>query len=233
MSGKMSLLLLIGRLLAALLILVLLFFPGLEVVQLLRWALPLVLMWIAGEIREYRKPGFHEDVPALMRIARHSFLNHLQILSGWFQTGRQDRAIKYLSTARDRITQETVALGISHKALRQMVLEVLGRAWSGDLPIGLEVVNSRLWDWPLKAIGFAFESVLEAAGDGGIELTIDEVQGGLHVCCPGTPWTAEQAQAAGHRGRSLVKGPWQFDVGDGGTDIDMRIHAVRWWKRCS
>lgn len=233
MSGKTPVHLLIGRLLAALLILGLLLFPGLELARILRWVLPLVFAWVAGEIWEYRKPGLRQDVPALMGIARHSFLNHLQVLSGWFQTGRQDRAIKYLSTARDRITQETKALSISHNALRGMVLEVLGSAGSRDLPMRLEVVTSRPWGWPLEAIGFALEFVLQAAGDGGIELTVDELRGRFHVCCQGTRWTLEQAQSAQNRGRTLVKGPWLFEVGDGETDIVIRIRLYRWWRRCS
>ena len=47
---------------------------------------------------------------ALLRNQRHSFLNHLQVISGWLQLGKSDRAVQYIARAVARLEAEGQAL---------------------------------------------------------------------------------------------------------------------------
>lgn len=43
---------------------------------------------------------------ALLREQRHSFMNHLQVIHGWLQLGKADRAIQYIDRAAARMEAE-------------------------------------------------------------------------------------------------------------------------------
>lgn len=54
-----------------------------------------------------------EDLPrvfTLLRNQRHGFLNHLQVISGWLQLGKTDRAVQYINRAAARMEEEGQAL---------------------------------------------------------------------------------------------------------------------------
>lgn len=42
----------------------------------------------------------------LLRGQRHSFMNHLQVVSGWLQLGKSDRAVQYLNRVAARMDAE-------------------------------------------------------------------------------------------------------------------------------
>lgn len=46
----------------------------------------------------------------LLRGQRHSFLNHLQVISGWLQLGKSDRAAQYITRAVAHLEAEGQAL---------------------------------------------------------------------------------------------------------------------------
>lgn len=60
----------------------------------------------------------------LLRRQRHSFLNHLQVISGWLQLGRTDRAQQYLETVAARMTGESDVMRQTPVALSLLVLEL-------------------------------------------------------------------------------------------------------------
>jgi len=43
---------------------------------------------------------------ALLRGQRHGFMNHLQVISGWLQMGKHDRAMQYISRVAARLEAE-------------------------------------------------------------------------------------------------------------------------------
>ncbi|MFZ5827097.1 MAG: Spo0B domain-containing protein [Bacillota bacterium] len=47
---------------------------------------------------------------ALLRSQRHSFLNHLQVISGWLQLGKSERAAQYIARAVALLEAESRAL---------------------------------------------------------------------------------------------------------------------------
>lgn len=60
----------------------------------------------------------------LLRRQRHSFLNHLQVISGWLQLGRSERAQQYLETVAARMTGESDVLRQAPAAMSLLVLEL-------------------------------------------------------------------------------------------------------------
>lgn len=48
---------------------------------------------------------------ALLRGQRHSFMNHLQVVSGWLQLGKSERAIQYINRLAARMDAEGQVLG--------------------------------------------------------------------------------------------------------------------------
>lgn len=81
----------------------------------------------------------------LLRRQRHSFLNHLQVISGWLQLNRPERAMQYLETVAARITGESDVLRQVPAALSLLVLE---------LGLEAETHGVRL-DWQLSGGGAA------------------------------------------------------------------------------
>lgn len=51
-----------------------------------------------------------EELMALVRSQRHSYMNHLQVISGWLQLNRVDRAQQYLQALADRLSVESEAV---------------------------------------------------------------------------------------------------------------------------
>lgn len=49
-----------------------------------------------------------EEMLAEASRQRHDLLNHLQVISGWLQLGRNDRALAYIQTLCDKLENERV-----------------------------------------------------------------------------------------------------------------------------
>jgi len=60
----------------------------------------------------------------LVRRQRHSFLNHLQVISGWLQLGQSDRAMRYLETVAVRMSTESEAVRRAPAPLGHLMLEL-------------------------------------------------------------------------------------------------------------
>ena len=60
----------------------------------------------------------------LVRRQRHSFLNHLQVISGWLQLDRPDRARQYLETIAAHMSAESQALKQATAPLGLLMLEL-------------------------------------------------------------------------------------------------------------
>lgn len=60
----------------------------------------------------------------LLRRQRHSFLNHLQVISGWLQLERPERARQYLEAVAERMTGESDVLRQASVSLGLFMLEL-------------------------------------------------------------------------------------------------------------
>lgn len=68
------------------------------------------------------------DLPqalAALRNQRHGFLNHLQVIAGWIQLGKSERALQYLERVAARIEAQGQALrSIEEPAVALLLLEM-------------------------------------------------------------------------------------------------------------
>lgn len=60
----------------------------------------------------------------LLRRQRHSFLNHLQVISGWLQLEKPERARQYLENVAARMTGESDVLRQASPGLALLMLEL-------------------------------------------------------------------------------------------------------------
>ncbi|HWI65499.1 MAG TPA: Spo0B domain-containing protein [Symbiobacteriaceae bacterium] len=60
----------------------------------------------------------------LLRRQRHSFLNHLQVISGWLQLEKPERARQYLESVAARMTGESETLRQAAPGLALLMLEL-------------------------------------------------------------------------------------------------------------
>jgi hypothetical protein len=65
-----------------------------------------------------------EQALYLLRRQRHSFLNHMQVISGWLQLDRPERARLYLEAVSTRMVGESDVLRNASAALGMAVLEL-------------------------------------------------------------------------------------------------------------
>ncbi|HYF76177.1 MAG TPA: Spo0B domain-containing protein [Symbiobacteriaceae bacterium] len=123
----------------------------------------------------------------LLRRQRHSFLNHLQVISGWLQLGRSERAQQYLETVAARMTGESDVLRQAPADLSLLVLELgleaetHGVQLEWQLGVGggpVRAVNDeQLVDLRRRVLG-----LLSAGAPGGI--AIRQEDGGFSVHTP-------------------------------------------------
>ncbi len=73
---------------------------------------------------------------ALLRAQRHSFMNHLQVISGWLQMGKTDRAAQYISQVAGRMESEGNVL--RHAQSPAVALFVLSSAMEAE-PFGVTI----------------------------------------------------------------------------------------------
>src|SRR5690606_13105479 len=64
-----------------------------------------------------------QELVEALRHQRHRFQNHLQVISGWLQLGKPERAIAYLATLRQSREQEGRLFTLSDWRLLALLLE--------------------------------------------------------------------------------------------------------------
>jgi two-component system, LytTR family, sensor histidine kinase AgrC len=125
----------------------------------------------------------------LARRQRHSFLNHLQVISGWLQLGRQDRARQYLETVAERMTAESQALKQVPSPLGLVMLELgLDSETHG---VDLQwLTGNTVEGWPEAVLEDLRKAVLDAVRTGSLEqrdgrrLVVSLTPGGFSVHTP-------------------------------------------------
>jgi len=229
--GKLPFLSLVGRLWAALVIMVLLLAP------LPGWARWLVaipcLVWLGGEALSLFRARHLEPRPMVMaRSMRHSFMNHLQVISGWLQVNRPDKAASYLATASERITEEGKVLSLSDHRAAEAILEALYVMSGKGISYRVQVNEAGFLGWPRDALTYALKTVAEMAPSGhNIQLDLDEASRTAVVVCPGIEVNPEDRDATEAAGQALAGQRWCFQVGrDDGLEITVCKMEGRWWR---
>jgi len=112
---------------------------------------------------------------ALLREQRHSFLNHLQVISGWLQLGRAERAAQYLNEVSARVAGESEVLRRAPVSLGLLLIEAGLEAETYGVTLRWQI------DSPAEAV--ALEPILAAirsVGDGAT-VTVQVGPNGLQV----------------------------------------------------
>jgi hypothetical protein len=159
-------------------------------------------------------------------------MNHLQVISGWLQMNRPDRAASYLVTASERITEEGKVFSLSDQRAAEVVLEGLyALAWKG-VSYRVRVKEEGFLGWPLEALTFALKTVADKALPGqDILLELDEASRTAVVVCQGMEMTLEDRNMKEAAGQALAGWRWHFLVSKGGDpEITLRKTKGRWWR---
>lgn len=127
---------------------------------------------------------------ALLRRQRHSFLNHLQVISGWLQLERPERARQYLDTIAAELATQTEVIRQLPAAAGIMVMELEQEAESYGVRIHWQVAEplaaDPVADWLIGSRSEVIAALAAAAtlGEGERHLVVTISAHGLVVHTP-------------------------------------------------
>lgn len=127
-----------------------------------------------------------EEWLALVRAQRHSFVNHLQVISGWLQLGQPERARQYLLAVAARLEVEAAAARTEPPALALVLLQVARAAELHNVELQWEVqvaAEQLLAPAVLTGLRQRLMAAVAAAAGRGVRLLVrvDAAGGGLRV----------------------------------------------------
>jgi len=93
---------------------------------------------------------------SLLRKQRHSFMNHLQVISGWLQLQRPDRAAQHIGALAPRLTAESDVLRLVSPENALLVLGLMLEAESYGAQVDWQVCS------PLEALSLQTAEVLRS-----------------------------------------------------------------------
>lgn len=106
----------------------------------------------------------------IMRRYRHDFLNHLQVVSGFVQLGKPDRALEYVRRVSEEMEKLGAILRLQHPQMATLLLKNLLLAQDKQIDINLDLgTDLHNWAAPDEHI-FAFsrriwENIIQAMED--------------------------------------------------------------------
>ncbi len=122
----------------------------------------------------------------LLRFQRHSFLNHLQVISGWIQLGKLDRARDYLQEVATRLEAQGELSLVQPPDLVLVLLQVAHLAETYDVEVLWDVkvpTGARFKVGQLRLLQRRLQAELEGAAERGVRLHVllSEANGELLV----------------------------------------------------
>lgn len=94
-----------------------------------------------------------EQAMALLRGQRHSFLNHLQVISGWLQLDRPERARHYLEMVAARVSAEADLMRSLPPSMAVWVVHLLLEAETNGVQLEWQLsdlsrpIHEEWWRW--------------------------------------------------------------------------------------
>lgn len=119
----------------------------------------------------------------LLRRQRHSFLNHLQVISGWLQLNQPERARKYLDGVAARMTGESEALRQASPNLALLMLDLGLEAETHGVALGWQVSHPQVDELMLEELQMEAMARLRAAAPD-TEITIEVAANGFRIHSP-------------------------------------------------
>jgi sensor histidine kinase regulating citrate/malate metabolism len=102
---------------------------------------------------------------------RHSLMNHLQVLSGWLQLGRGDRAMSYVERLVGDLERERGLLQRGGPRLAALFVSRAARAGTGAVAVNYDVDDEferacARYSWLAEAAGTLIDALGQRAADG-------------------------------------------------------------------
>lgn len=122
-----------------------------------------------------------------LRHQRHRFQNHLQVISGWLQLGKPERASAYLATLRQSREQESQLYALADWRLLARLLEKHALAEANGVPLTWHIetpatdASLELTEWLAERFDAALHACLAAGPGCRLEIALREHQGQYDV----------------------------------------------------
>lgn len=116
-------------------------------------------------------PELTAELTRLLRIQRHGFINQLQVISGWLQLGKPERALQYIDSVRRKREQDGRLLRISNWRLLALLLDKTAAAETAEVEVDwrvdadMERVPPALLHWLDRAFDEASAEASRAEAD--------------------------------------------------------------------
>lgn len=164
------------------------------------------------------------EIMSLLRWQRHDILNHLQVISGYLQLQKSDRALDYLKEVVAWLEQVGGLMRLQQPELALAGLYKMEQAAARGITLTLDVhtlmeqtaldreATLNLWE-------AAWDLALDLAGEGGtLQVTLTDVEGGYHLqlqagTAQGIPAAGTQDHLAGLAQRHGVPFTWDPAAG--------------------
>lgn len=134
---------------------------------------------VAAERRRVQAEAGQQLV-RLVRNLRHGFMNHLQVVSGWLQLKKPERAAGYLESVRRKREQEAQLFRVGDWRLLTMLLTKASSAEAHEVEVvwqihgDLERVPDELVEWLRDAFDHARDCLTAADGPRRLQVQIIE-----------------------------------------------------------
>ncbi|MGI9861592.1 Spo0B domain-containing protein [Moorella naiadis] len=161
------------------------------------------------------------EIIPLLRWQRHDFLNHLQVISGYIQLQKSDRALAYLRQAIDQMEQLGQIMRLLQPELALITLTRIegatARGITPEVKIETRLENQALEPGDLAELwATAWDLALALCSGDTLSFTLTEARDGyrlqFHIPVPVTPPPPEAAATLA--GRQQVPFNWQPETGD-------------------
>ncbi len=79
--------------------------------------------------------GLSSEMISGLREQRHQVMNDLQVISGWIQLGKDDRALEYIGEVRDRMNYQSALIDLQVDDLHLLLLRFSIEAQARGIPV--------------------------------------------------------------------------------------------------
>lgn len=177
------------------------------------WVTTAVLAWRMAQVRRAlasaaRRPAGEPsptaDLVRLLRVQRHGFLNHLQVISGWLQLKRPERALHYIDVVRRKREQDGRLLKLADWRLLALLLDKTASAETAEVEVEWQI-DSDMEGAPPELLEWLDRAFDEASAEAARSETDRTVRGTLSRA--GDGYRAEIVSPAARREREFRAAP--------------------------
>ncbi len=127
-----------------------------------------------------------QDLVRVVRNQRHGFMNHLQVISGWLQLNKADRALEYISSVRRKREQEVQIFRVANWELITQLITRSSAAEASEIEVVWKIDSHLRWaskemiDWVNQSFDKAFDRLVQIEGPRQIEASLSD-EGSIYL----------------------------------------------------